>query len=108
MAIKTLSDVKVKVVYAKKPCPFGHKIGDEWIVGNTTPAGICNTAYAALYPHIRVLQKGGQAEYPWNSGVLRLGCPDIWKLLVFELSVISDTTREATSPPPGDGELGTL
>ena len=103
-----ITDVKVKVVHTKGVCVYGHKVGDEWSVGYTTPAGICNVAYAAIYPHIRVLQRGGAYEYPGNSGVVRAGCPDPWNLTVFELSPITETKRPALTAPPGAGELDTL
>ena len=32
--------------------------GEEWAVAYTTPPSVFNVAYAALYPHIRVLQRG--------------------------------------------------
>jgi uncharacterized repeat protein (TIGR04076 family) len=107
-ADRPITDVKVKVVYTKGVCVYGHKIGDEWVVGYTTPPGICNAAYTALYPHIRVLQRGGIYEYPKGSGVTRIGCPDPWNLVVFELSSVPGTTRECLSAPPGCGDLNML
>ncbi len=103
-----ITDVKVKVVSAKGVCVYGHRLGDEWVVGFTTPLGICNAAYMALYPHIRVLQRGGSHEYPKGSGVIRIGCPDPWNLVVFELSPLPGTTRVAPTGPTGSGHLDTL
>ena len=103
-----ITSVKVEIVYLKGTCVYGHKMGDNWIVEYTTPAGICNAAYMALYPHIRVLQRGGSFEYPKDSGVTRIGCPDPWNLIVFELSPISGTTHPAVAAPPGSGEIDTL
>ena len=101
-------DVKVKVVYQKGVCNFEHKVGDEWIVGPTTPAGICNAAYMAIYPHIRVLQRGGDYEYPKGSGVCRFSCPDLWNPVVFELSKVSGTARASKPMDPGAGHLESL
>jgi len=101
-------DVKVKVVYQKGVCNFGHKVGNEWTVGPTTPEGICNAAYAAIYPHIRVLQRGGQYEYPKGSGVCRFCCPDLWNPVVFELSPVPGTGRKSKPMDPGAGHLESL
>ncbi len=104
-----MSQVKVKVVYQKGVCSWGHKLGDEWVVGNTTPAGICNATYAMLYPHIHGLQQGGQYEYPKSSGVSRFGCPDAWNVVVFELSVVPGSSQYyGNKLPPGSGCLETL
>ncbi len=104
-----VSEVKVKVVYQKGTCSWGHKMGDEWTVGATTPAGICNASYAMLYPHIRALQRGGQYEYPKGSGIARFGCPDPWNLVVFELSVVPGTSRYLGGQLPSScGQLDTL
>ena len=89
-----VTDVRVKVVSRKGVCAFGHKVGDEWIVGATTPAGICNAAYAALYPHIRVLQRGGDFSYPVGSDLARMACPDGWNPTIFELSRVPETARD--------------
>ena len=68
-----LGDVKVKVVFVKGTCLAGHKVGQEWIIGRRTCQGICNSAYNAIYPNIRLLQRGGDYEYPAGSGVIRYG-----------------------------------
>ena len=34
--------VKVKVISQKGTCSAGHKVGDEFIVGDTVPAGMCS------------------------------------------------------------------
>ena len=103
-----VTDVKVKVIYKKGTCVYGHEVGDEWVVGNTTPLGICNAAYMTLYPHIRVYQRGGQYEYPKGSGIARFGCPDPWNLVIFELSAVPGTTRGGNPLPPGSGQMDTL
>ena len=101
-------DVKVKVIYQKGHCVSGHKVGDEWIVGTETPGGICNAAYATLFPHIRVFQRDGQYAYPKGSEVARFACPDAWNPIIFELSKVPGTIREAKSAPPGSGEMENL
>ena len=83
---KEVNHIRVKVVFKKGICTAGHKVGQEWIVGQHTPAGICTSAYNSIYPFIRGLRGAGYFEYPAGSGVARLGCPDAWNQVVFELS----------------------
>ena len=33
--------VSVKVVSQQGRCTYGHKVGDEWVVGDKTPEGLC-------------------------------------------------------------------
>ena len=87
-------DVRMKIVSQKGECVFGHKLGDEWIVGISTPPGICNGAYNALYPFIRVLQFGGQYEWPPGSGTCQLCCPDPFNQIIFELSRVEESERK--------------
>ena len=95
-----ITDVRVKVVYKRGFCVFGHEVGDEWIVGGTTRYGFCPMAYHAIYPNIRLLQRGGYYNYPAGSGVIRSSCTDAWNLVVFELSQVPRTGH--TNPPlPG-------
>lgn len=78
-------EVRLKIINVVGECPFGHKVGDEWIVGKKTPEGVCNAAYTALYPHIRSLQLGADYQYPAGSGVVHLCCPDVYRPVTFEL-----------------------
>ena len=103
------NDVRVKVVYKRGTCVYGHKVGDEWIVGTTTPAGICNPAYMTLYPFLRVYQLGGKYEFPRGSGVARVCCPDAWNQVIFELSAVPATGKGAICAlPPESGNLDAL
>ena len=52
-------DVTVKIVSQKGHCTAGHKVGEEWVVGPHTPAGICVSAFNSLIPTIRVLRYNG-------------------------------------------------
>ena len=78
--------VAVKVVSQKGTCVRGHKVGDEWIIGETTPGGMCMTAYNDLFPYVWVLMWGGQ--FPWESDPdvsTNVACSDAQNPLVFEL-----------------------
>lgn len=78
-------DISIKVVSQKGVCGRGHKVGDEWVMGATTPAGICLGAFPSLLSSARVLMYGG--VFPWkpDPDVSRLACPDAENPVVFEL-----------------------
>ena len=94
-------NVRVKIIAKEGNCVFNHELGDEWIIGpNTptsgvnTPLGICNGAYNSIYPFIRVLQFGGQYEWPAGSGTCQHCCPDPYNQIIFELTRIEESQRE--------------
>ena len=43
-------DVLVKVVTQEGTCTAGHKVGDEFVLGTTTPAGFCAAALHSIFP----------------------------------------------------------
>ncbi|MDY6844664.1 MAG: TIGR04076 family protein [Thermodesulfobacteriota bacterium] len=53
-----------------------HKIGQEFIVEHTTPAGMCIGAWNAVAPYVTTLRCGG--DFPWEKekGVATIHCPD--------------------------------
>jgi uncharacterized repeat protein (TIGR04076 family) len=78
-------DVAVKVISQKGTCEHGHKVGDEWVIKDTTPQGICLGAFNVIYPDAWVLKFGG--SFPWASepDVTTVACPDPENPVVFEL-----------------------
>lgn len=90
-------DVRIKVISQEGRCGAGHKVGDEWIVGATTPGGMCFNAFAVLQSNIRILRFGG--KFPWgrNPDSLRLACSDFRNPVIFEISRIYKPGEE---PPP--------
>jgi uncharacterized repeat protein (TIGR04076 family) len=78
-------DVSIKLIGNQQPCHNGHQIGDEWILGNKTPGGICWAAYNSIFPFALVLKHGG--SFPWQSdpNVMTVSCPDCEVVNVFEL-----------------------
>ena len=78
-------EVSIRVVSQQGHCAYGHKVGDEWLVGDTTPAGICTWAFNSLYPALSVLMYGG--AFPWESDpdATTIACPDAANPVVFEL-----------------------
>lgn len=52
-------NVSIKVKSQKGHCVAGHKVGDQWLVGEKTPEGICLFAFSSLLPFITPLMYGG-------------------------------------------------
>ena len=77
--------VSIKVVSQKGSCEAGHKVGDQWIVGDKTPEGLCAFAFNALMPAITPLMYG--AAYPWEKDPDKttVACPDGQNPVLFEL-----------------------
>jgi uncharacterized repeat protein (TIGR04076 family) len=80
-----MAQVRVKVISQKGHCEAGHKVGDEWLVGEKTPQGMCTFAFASLFPLITPLMFGG--SFPWEKDpeVTTVACPDAENPVVFEI-----------------------
>jgi len=80
-----MDEVVAKVISQKGTCSAGHKVGDEFIIGEVTPDGMCGWAYCALYPFSSVLRFGGC--FPWESDpdTSIVACPDGGNPVLFEL-----------------------
>ncbi len=78
-------EVVAKVVSQKGTCAAEHKVGDEWVIGEKTPEGMCLWAFGSLYPFAQVLIFGG--AFPWEADpdVCTVVCPDAENPVVFEL-----------------------
>ena len=80
------SELIARVVSKKGACEAGHKVGDEFVIGNITPTGMCSWAFHAIFPFVTVLQFGG--SFPWENDadkVANIACPDAGNTVVFEL-----------------------
>jgi len=77
--------VNVRVISQKGTCEAGHKAGDEWLVGEKTPEGLCILALGSLLPFITALMFG--ASFPWEKDpdMTTVACPDAENPVVFEL-----------------------
>ena len=78
-------DVTARIISQKGTCEAGHKTGDEMVIGQHTPAGMCSWAFCALFPFAQVLQFGG--SFPWEKDGDKaiVACPDAANPVVFEL-----------------------
>jgi uncharacterized repeat protein (TIGR04076 family) len=80
-----MSNVIAKVISQKGTCEAGHRVGDEFIIGQKTPPGICSWAFYTPFPFAEVLQFGG--SFPWEKDPNKatIACPDPANPVVFEL-----------------------
>ena len=80
-----MGGVIARVISQKGTCAAGHRVGDEFVIGQQTTAGLCSWAFYALFPFVEVLQFGG--AFPWESqpGRATVACPDPENPVVFEL-----------------------
>ena len=80
-----MTRIVARVVSQKGSCEFGHKLDDEFIIGQTASSGICAWALYTLFPFAEVLQFGG--SFPWEKdpGKARVACPDPDNPVIFEL-----------------------
>ena len=78
-------DVAVKVISQKGVCPAGHKVGEEWVLSQNSPEGLCLSALNSIYTSFRVLMFGGSMPWQTDPDVVEEICPDIKNPVIFEL-----------------------
>lgn len=80
-----MSDVIARVISKKGTCTAGHRLGNEFVIGQKTPPELCSWAFCALFPFAEVLQFGG--SFPWeeDANKAKVACPDPENTVVFEL-----------------------
>ena len=80
-----MTDVIAKVISQEGTCGAEHRVGDEFIIGQKTPPGMCSWAFCTLFPFAEVLQFGG--SFPWEEDPNKatVACPDPANPVVFEL-----------------------
>lgn len=83
--MQEMKDVVAKVISQKGICSASHCVGDEFVIGQNTPQGLCSWAFCALLPFATVLQFG--CSFPWEAeeGTSLVACPDPENPVVFEL-----------------------
>ena len=84
-----MSQKRTQITVHKVPdgCSLGHKEGETWVMTNKTPEGICQNAYAALGPYIRMLRYGGGSG---GRNYARVSCPDYNHCVVWEIKRLDD------------------
>ena len=77
--------VRIRLVGQIGTCEAGHKVGDEWVISEKTPPGLCIFAFGSLLTTLTPLMFGG--SFPWESDpdMTTAVCPDPDNPVVFEL-----------------------
>ncbi len=83
-----MTDIVARVISQKGTCVMGHKVGDKFTIGQTTPQGMCSWAFYTLFPFAEVLQFGG--SFPWEKDPdsTLVACPDPANPVIFELRCV--------------------
>jgi uncharacterized repeat protein (TIGR04076 family) len=79
------SVVIAEVISQKGTCTAGHKVCEQFTIGQQTVPGLCSWAFYSLFPFAEVLQFGG--SFPWEKdrNKTTVACPDPENPVVFEL-----------------------
>jgi uncharacterized repeat protein (TIGR04076 family) len=74
-----------KIVHLDGVCSMGMKKGDEFVIDDITPKGMCSWAFYTIFPFYSVLKYGG--TFPWDSDPDKtvVACPDPQNIVHFEL-----------------------
>lgn len=78
-------NVSVKVISQKGTCAQELKVGDEWVITNKTPGGLCLSAFDSLSAKAHVLRYGGTFHWSSDPDAVTVACPDAENPVVFEL-----------------------
>ncbi len=84
-----MDEIIARVISQQGCCEAAHSVGDEFVVGQTTPSGMCSWAFYVLYPFAQVLQFGGRFPWECDADSARVACPDPDNPVVFELRRLS-------------------
>lgn len=66
-----------------------HKPGDEFVIGDLTPQGMCTSAFTSIFPLVLSLQTGGKLFWESDPKVTRAACPDD-DGVIFEIKALED------------------
>lgn len=80
-----MDDVIARVISQKGTCVAGHRVGDEFVIGQSTVPGMCSWAFYTLFPFSQVLQFGGTLPWEKDPDKAIVACPDAENPVVFEL-----------------------
>ena len=80
-----MPDVIAKIISQKGACSAGHRLGDEFVIGQKTPPDLCSWAFYTLFPFAQVLQFGGSFPWEQDANKTTVACPDPANPVVFEL-----------------------
>jgi uncharacterized repeat protein (TIGR04076 family) len=85
-----MADIVARVESARGTCEAGHRLGDEFVIGETTPQGLCSWAFHTLFPFAEVLRYGGSFPWETDQDTATVACPDAANPVVFVLRRTGD------------------
>ena len=88
-----MKKIIAKVISQKGTCYCGHKVGDEFVIDECTPSGMCAWAYYTIFPFAQTLKFGGTFPWEGNSTAATVACPDGQNPLIFELKACREEKR---------------
>ena len=84
-----MCELALKVVSQKGTCTAGHRVGDEFVLGEKTPDGLCSWAFAAIFPFANAIRFGGSLPWEDDPDEATVACPDPDNPVVFQLRRIA-------------------
>lgn len=78
-------EIIARVISQRGTCEACHKVGDEFVIGQTTPANMCSWAFYTVFPFAEALEFGGSFPWEGDPDKARVACPDPDNPVVFEL-----------------------
>ena len=82
--------VKAKVISQKGTCSAGHKVGDEFIIGDKLTGRHVFLGIYTLFPFISALQSGGSFPRK-DADKTTVAYPDAENPLVFQLTTVKNS-----------------
>jgi len=86
--MRKTNKVRVRIKSIEGKCPMKFKVGRTWVIDKTTPGGMCQSAYQAIFSALRVLRFGGSQPWDKKKGIASVCCPDPENRVVYELERI--------------------
>ncbi|MBN1653324.1 MAG: TIGR04076 family protein [Deltaproteobacteria bacterium] len=80
-----MTTIIAKIISQKGHCEAGHRVDDEFVIGQKTPPGMCSWAFYTLFPFAEILQFGGALPWEKDPNRTTVACPDPGNPVVFEL-----------------------
>jgi uncharacterized repeat protein (TIGR04076 family) len=86
--MRKTNKVRVRIKSIEGKCPMKFKVGRTWVIDRTTPGGMCQSAYQAIFSALRVLRFGGSQPWDKKRDITHVCCPDPENHVVYELKRI--------------------
>jgi len=68
--------VNVEVIAVDEAKTSCQRVGDRFIIGKRTPAGMCSKVFHLLYPYAAVLRFTDNCRWEHGESAITVNCPD--------------------------------